>query len=104
MSLSDLASLGSFVSGVAVLASLIYLTLQVRQAERYQKAMAQEARAARLSDLHLRFADLADVFAKGNGGDDDLSLTQLRQFRHLINAATYNGEDTFRQHKVGLIS
>lgn len=31
MSLSDLASIGSFVSGVAVLASLIYLALQVRQ-------------------------------------------------------------------------
>ena len=31
MSLSDLASLGSFVSGVAVLVSLIYLALQVRQ-------------------------------------------------------------------------
>jgi hypothetical protein len=32
MSLSDLAPLGSFVSGVAVLISLIYLSLQVRQA------------------------------------------------------------------------
>ena len=34
MSLTDLASLGSFVSGVTVLISLIYLALQVRQAEK----------------------------------------------------------------------
>jgi len=104
MSLSDLASLGSFVSGLAVLGSLVYLTLQVRQAERYQNSIAQQERAARLSDLQLRLATMADVFAKGNSGDDDLSLTQLRQFRHLTLAALFSGEDTFRQHKVGLIS
>src|SRR5947209_18988379 len=32
MNLSDLASIGSFVSGVAVLISLVYLATQVRQA------------------------------------------------------------------------
>ena len=31
MSLSDLASLGSFVSGAAVLASLVFLFFQTRQ-------------------------------------------------------------------------
>jgi hypothetical protein len=40
MSLSDLASLGSFVSGFAVLISLIYLALQVRQ---WKAAFASEA-------------------------------------------------------------
>jgi hypothetical protein len=38
MSLTDLASIGSLVSGVAVLVSLIYLSLQVKQAERNQQA------------------------------------------------------------------
>ena len=34
MTLSDLASIGSLISGIAVLISLIYLSLQVRQAEK----------------------------------------------------------------------
>ena len=48
MSLSDLASLGSFVSGLAVMISLIYLAVQIRQAERNQKAMIQQGRTARM--------------------------------------------------------
>ena len=54
MSLSDLAALGSFVSRMAVLASLGFLyfqmrqiTEQVRQAERNRQAIMQQGRAAR---------------------------------------------------------
>jgi hypothetical protein len=57
MSLSDLASIGSFVSGVAVLISLVFLYFQLRQlraqlaqAEVNQRAMINEASATRLSD------------------------------------------------------
>jgi hypothetical protein len=106
MSLSDLASLGSFVSGIAVLASLIYLTFQLRQAERYQKASVQQARSARLSDSNLRLAEpaMVEVFNKGNSGDAQMSLTELGQFRRIVTALLYNGEDTFRMHEAGLIS
>ena len=106
MSLSDLASLGSFVSGVAVLVTLIFLTLQVRQAERSQRAIVQQERAARLSDLNLRLGDaaLSEVYDKCTFGDDDISLTQLRQYRRLVRAELFSGEDTFRLHKAGLLS
>ena len=40
MSLSDLAALGSFVSGFAVLASLIYLALQTRQNVKHKRVSA----------------------------------------------------------------
>src|SRR5215469_5099480 len=98
MSLSDLASLGSFVSGVAVLASLVYLTLQVRQAERYQKAIALQARAARLVDMHFRMADsdVHEIGLKGLNGDDDITQMQLRKFRSIFMANMYSSEDTFR--------
>jgi hypothetical protein len=41
MSLSDLASIGSFVSGAAVLVSLVYLRLQIRQNTRHSQALIQ---------------------------------------------------------------
>lgn len=53
MSLSDLAALGSFVSGFAVLLSLIYLALQVRQTKRNQQIAIRHSRATRVVDLHL---------------------------------------------------
>jgi hypothetical protein len=36
-------------------------------------------------------------------GDPDISLTQLRQYRNIFRAGTFNLEDTFHQHKAGLI-
>ena len=39
MSLSDLANLGEFLSSVTVLGSFVYLTAQMRQTERNQRAM-----------------------------------------------------------------
>jgi len=56
MSLSDLASLGSFVAGFAVLTSLVYLALQVRQSERNQQISIRHSRVSRTVELHLALA------------------------------------------------
>ena len=64
MSLTDLASLGSFISGVAVLLSLIFLyyqlrqlRAQVRQAEKYQQTLVKQARTSRVMEVNARLAD-----------------------------------------------
>jgi hypothetical protein len=105
MSLSDLASLGSFVSGVAVLISLIYLALQVRQAERNQRALVQQGRAARLVDfqMHLATPEMAALFVKGAEGGD-LSAVELFQFRQMSRAILASFEDTFYQHRERLLA
>ena len=59
MSLSALASLGSFVSGFAVLISLVYLALQVRQTERNQQISIRHSRVSRTVELHLALSDPA---------------------------------------------
>lgn len=105
MSLSDLASLGSFVSGLAVLISLIYLSVQVQQAERNQKAQIQQGRAARMVDLQLRLADAAnaDIYSRGMNGEAFEAASDLQRFRSLTMAMLYSMEDTFLQHKAGLL-
>ena len=45
MSLADLASIGSFISGIVVLVSLVYLGLQVRQAKFHQQAAIRQGLA-----------------------------------------------------------
>src|SRR5215831_7312473 len=105
MSLSDLASLGSFVGGIAVLTSLLYLALQVRQAERNQRAAIQQGRASHLSDLMLNAShpDITMGYFKGLRGDPSISLLELRQFRLMFRATLYSWEDAFFQYRDKLL-
>lgn len=106
MSLSDLASLGTFVSSIAVLVSLVYLAVQIRQAERNQRAIVQQARAARVMELNLRFAEypIAEILAKGISGGGITTPEELDRFSSLFAAATYSMEDTFLHHLSGLVA
>jgi hypothetical protein len=112
MSLSDLASLGSFVSGIAVLVSLVFLYFQLRQigvqivqAERNQKAAIRQARVARIieSSSTMTDAHVAEAVYKGMRGDEDISLVQLQQFLSHVIGRLYNAEDAFYQYQEGLL-
>jgi hypothetical protein len=112
MSLAQLAEIGSFISGVAILTSLIFLYFQfrqinhqVRQAEKNQKSAIRQARATRTVRIILAGTDpsLADAFTKGTFGDEDISSTQLTQFGAALRAVFVNCEDTYYQHKEGLL-
>jgi hypothetical protein len=106
MSLSDLASLGSFVSGVAVLTSLIYLALQVRQTERNQQISIRHSRVSRIVELQLALADpaLADAWLHGSGNPQEITQTELSQFTHLCRALFFHFEDSFYQREEGLLN
>ncbi|MBA2590614.1 MAG: hypothetical protein H0U98_18535 [Alphaproteobacteria bacterium] len=104
MSLVDLASIGSFVSGIAVLVSLVYLGLQVRQAKRHQQAAIRQGRADRIVMMCFSGGDpaVADAVAKGYAGADDITETQLIQFHYICRGIFYHFEEEFFQHKEGL--
>ena len=106
MSLSDLASLGSFVSGVAVLVSLIYLALQVRQAEKNQRAAIRQGRADRTAAIVLAAANpgLAEDLVRAIIGAPDLTQKQLFQFGRYCFAMLNNYEDNFSQNRDGLLT
>ena len=113
MSLSDLAALGSFISGFAVLVSLVFLYFQlrqigaqVRQAERNQRAIIQQARATRSADTTLRLSEagISQAYNKGIRGDDDISLGELHQFQTLFRSLVLTAEDSFIQHNDKMMS
>jgi hypothetical protein len=106
MSLSDLASLGSFVSGFAVLISLIYLALQVRQTERNQQISIRHSRASRIVELELALADpaVANAWFQGSGSPEEITQTELSQFIHLCRALLFHFEDSFYQREQGLLN
>jgi len=106
MSLSDLASIGNLVSGIAVLISLIYLALQVRQAERNQQASIRQGRATRAVDIILAAGDpsYAEALPKGTAGAADITPAEFGQFAAIYGAFLASAEDTFLQHDEGLLS
>jgi hypothetical protein len=106
MSLSDLASVGSLVSGLAVLISLLYLALQVRQTERNQQISIRHSRVSRIVELQVALADPAMSAAWQHGSTNPHELTQieLNQFVSLCRAFFFHFEDSFYQREEGLLN
>jgi hypothetical protein len=106
MSLTDLASLGSFLSGVAVLISLIYLARQVRQTELNQKISIRHSRVSRIVELQVALADpaVADAWLHGLWSPQEITQTELSQFTNLCRALFFHFEDSFYQREEGLLN
>jgi hypothetical protein len=104
MSLSDLASLGSFVSGVAVVVSFVFLALQIRQANRNQRSAIQQGRANNGLELMLRLTEphLQESMMRGRAGDPTMSAAQIDAFVRAWIATFSTWEDGFLQRRRGM--
>jgi hypothetical protein len=106
VTLSDLASIGSLVSGVAVLVSLIYLAQQTRQNTRHTRALMQQGRALQAQEFMSSYATdatLTDLFVRGGDGDLTMDRNQIVRYFMTTLGLFYNFEDLFYQHRDGLI-
>lgn len=106
MSLEHIFYLSQSIAAVAVIASLLYLAQQVRQAERVQRATMQQGRADRTSQASLATAnpELARIFQKGAAGDAELTREEFTQWMLISRALFLSGEDSFLQHQAGMLS
>jgi len=105
MTLSDLSSLGSFISAFAVLISLVYLSLQVKQAEKNQRALMQQGRANRISDNCFTMAEpgLSSIYNRGLRGDETLTAEEIDQYMLIVRGVLISAEDSFLQNHAGLL-
>jgi uncharacterized membrane protein len=105
MPLSDLASIGSLLSGIAVVISLIYLAFQIRQNTRHQRASMQQGRAARTVDLLLRTAepDMAQAILRGRMADGAIEPAELEQFLRATTAIFISFEDGYVLRRAGML-
>ena len=89
-----------------MLISLIYLALQVRQAERNQQASIRQGRATRVVDIILAAGEpsCAEALPKGAAGAADITPVEFGQFTAIYGAFLASAEDTFLQHNEGLLS
>jgi hypothetical protein len=105
MNLSDLASIGSLVSGVAVMISLIYLAVQVRDSLRAQRAAMHQARVDRVTAVSVEFAkpEIAAVLAKAAMPSPDFSATEVMQLFYYVRIQAVAVDDAIWQHDAGFL-
>jgi hypothetical protein len=106
MTLSDLASIGSLVSGMAVLVSLIYMNLQTRQNTKHTMALIQQGRTEGITDwLNALASDpsLLECYLRGTAADPSMNDLEAARYVVLSTARFYSYEDQFYQHQEGLL-
>ena len=113
MTLSDLAALGSFVSGLAVLVSLVFLyfqlrqlNAQVKQSEVSQQALVKQARTTRVMEINARLTSdsFAEVSLRIDQNAADLTILDVMRFAAHARTVFQNGEDSFAQYRRGLLT
>ncbi len=105
MSLSDLASIGSLVSGVAVLVSLVYLSQQTRQNTKHTRALIFQGGAEMALNQFraVADADLAEATIIANGGTPTAEEIKRYQFNQVCTIFVVVWENFFAQHDEGLV-
>ena len=113
MDLTQLANLGEFVGGLAVLATLVYLVIQVRQnTEQIRQATEVARGTAELESAKMNltyfsefFRDpkLNDVWERGYLDPTSLSPEESTQFSYITATWFHLAQGHYRQYRRGLL-
>lgn len=107
MNWDAIGAVGEVIGAAGVIASLLYLSIQIRRSD-------QTARAESLSSLldgwrdraglHLFLdADLPDLFAKGLTNFEMLDASEKRRFHYLIAEHVFQAQQAMQLHRRGLL-
>ena len=113
MTLQDLGNIGEFVGAIGVVASLVYLALQIRQNTEH---LSQNTRSVRAASFHATSSLLAQFFSTVNGDPelsrifrlgledpDSLDPDARERFKTTLAQMFSYFQDVFHQHKEGLL-
>ncbi|HVU22405.1 MAG TPA: hypothetical protein VHE09_16865 [Rhizomicrobium sp.] len=105
MSLSDLAAIGSFVSGIAVVVSFVFLALQIRQSNRNQKSLMQQGRTTRNVEILLHIADpfVSEMMLEAHADIRAMDPKKIWAFYGVAAAVFWTYEDSFLQFQRGML-
>ena len=104
MSLTDFAAVGSLVSGVAVLFSLLVVGIQIGQSNRNQRSLMQQGRSVRNVELLMKLTEprLAGIMVRLLGGDE-VTDEEFISYYGFAAAVFWSYEDSFLQFKAGML-
>lgn len=106
MSLEDLGNLGEFIAALAVVVSLVYLAVQIRQNTRSVRVSSYQVAVSSIADWSREVSlssDASRIYAVGLRDPDQLNPDEtLRLYFQLISLFR-NYENLFYQHHQGMI-
>ncbi len=110
MTIQDLGALGDMIGGVAVVASLIYLAIQIRQNTHQISQNVEVTRfaaferniesASRMRELLMLNPDLIDLFLRGSKDFDALDAGERFRFDLLMRNTMTAFQGAFLRHRV----
>lgn len=104
MSLTDLASIGTLISSVAVLISLIYLALQVRVTEKNQRALINQGVLTRTVDMVKWNAEphISELVTRVFSGETNFTAEEINRLRLIMRVRLSNFQDAYLQRNLRL--
>lgn len=105
MTLTDIASLSTAVSGIVVTISLVYLALQVHQNTKHTRALIHQGRVAGIRELLIASTnpEIASVIVGQTLAHPTADDVKRQQFATWCAANFYGWQDSFVQHRKGLL-
>jgi len=104
MNLGDFSSVATLASNLAVLVSLLFLGLQVRQGNRNQRSLMQQGRSGRNVELLTRLTEpgLAKLMSRA-AGHEELTDAEYYQLYGYMTSVFWSYEDCFLQFRAGML-
>lgn len=105
MTLSDLADIAEIVGGVAVVISLVYLAIQVRQNTNLVRNATLQSNTALWSSLlsNLAGPGVVEAYAAGMSGKSDIQPVHYTQFFLLCRGLFAAFENQYYQFRQGVL-
>ena len=106
MSLEQIFYLSQSVASIAVIGTLIYLGVQIRDTDRNQRAIMQQGRADRVSHTTTTLATTPQLAALWNRvftANPEFTAEEFSQLVLVWRVAFISGEDSFLQHRCGAL-
>jgi hypothetical protein len=103
MTLQDLGALGELVGGLAIIISLIYVGIQIRQSTAASRSSSAQAFSKQYSDLNQMLVDpdIRRIFALGQSGIDELELHERVGFMAVLSSISRTLESFYFEQREG---
>jgi hypothetical protein len=104
MSLSDLAALGNFIGGVAVVISFVFLAFQLRQSTHNQRTSIAIQRTALTQEIGIFiFTQDLPVWTRGGQADSSMTDEEIARYQGITLMMLWLYEEHFYQHRDGML-
>ena len=104
MSISELGSLGEFLAAFGVVASLIFVGIQMRlntKEMQLRRSIDSNEEWSRFRRMLIEAGDVADILLRGQRGDESLDAIETLRFQLIVREHLRLAENQYRRVSLG---